>query len=131
MTTSQENQSTKNTSTKSDSPFVCAPRTSTAIEVLFDVAYNHLDIDELNYLARMNEHASLISEGLSGKLMALGVLFGGAEKHCLPNDDGLADIFFDLSHTLDHVKGLIYLASEADRRIKELKEQELKQNNGA
>jgi len=127
---SNQNQTNQNTNNESDSGFTCAPATSTAIEVLFDRAYDHLDIDELNYLSRMNEHASLITEGLSNKLMVLGVLIANSNKTALPDKQGLADIFYDLSHSFDHIKGLIYLSNEADRRIKKLKEQELKQNSG-
>lgn len=97
------------------------PSTSTMLEILTRAALDHLGISELEYLSRSDEHAELIVTGLSKHLMDLGCLYANNEDN--PTTQNVAELIWSLSHQMDHVSGLLWLASEASFTLKQKNQQ--------
>jgi len=95
-----------------------APATSTAFTVLFEAAAPHLSQGELEYLTRMDEQAALQTQSLASSLMTLGCFYYNIETGSEPSNDSVAEQFWNLSHQLDHIHGLIELAGNAAHRLK-------------
>ncbi|MGZ8190084.1 MAG: hypothetical protein ACXWTR_03950 [Methylotenera sp.] len=89
------------------------PATSTALSTLFEAAADNLTKDQLEYLAKMSERAELEAESLSSSLMTLGSLIRTVDQFNEPGYESIGEIFWNLSHQLDHIRGLISVADSA------------------
>jgi hypothetical protein len=115
-------KTTNATSTQADTPtqegpLYGAPTTSTALSMLFETAADHLDADQLAYLAKMDDHAAIHAENLSTHLMELGCFYANVDHGAASGKNQTAETMWMLSHQLDHIRGLIELAAEAKYRL--------------
>lgn len=98
-----------------EAPSYGAPATSEALNMLYFAACDQLDAQQLAYLSRLKILASEQAESLSKMMMNFGCICANAEDNsAFPDRRGLAEYFWNLSHQLDHIQGLIDVASSAE-----------------
>ncbi len=82
-----------------------------AYPLLFKAAVNHLDNEELDYLAGLNDAAIEETHTLSDVLMGLGGLIAHSDDEL--SKEQMASMAWGLSNHLQHVTAMLHIASEA------------------
>ncbi|MDO9104819.1 MAG: hypothetical protein Q7U57_07640 [Methylovulum sp.] len=100
-----------------------APKTSTALFMMFEAAAKSLTQKELEYLVRLNSHAQLEAANLAISLQTIGALIYNVEPFEAPSSDSIGQMLWSLSSQLDHIAGLIEVSSNASYQLKALKNQ--------
>lgn len=97
---------------------------SNTLTTLWEKAKDHLDEDELNNLASLDEHASFLAGNLANIVEDIGCMVQaddrpGVKAGNFINAADVSTLLFSISNQIDYINGLFSLSAEAGYRLRE------------